>query len=113
MIQLFPNLKKLHLMMWFERDKENPKNMLSQILPYVSELNTLWLMIIPDERFNAVDAYTLFLEVVRLEKLSIRTRSELEKLSIRLVNYNLASTELFLNQLATCCSKLRDLYLSK
>lgn len=78
MIQLFPNLKKLHFMMWFERDKENPKNMLSQILPYVPELNTLWLMIIPDERFNAVDTYTTFFRSCQTRKIvdqnSIRTR---------------------------------------
>lgn len=101
LIQLFPNLKDLYLSICLKKE-EDPKNMLSQILPYVPNLNILNLTINPNESVT-FDASTLLLEVTRLP--------ELEKLSFTLRKFKLENTELFLNQLSTSCPKLRDLHL--
>lgn len=100
-MQCFPNLKKLSLTVGNDED-EDPRNILSQILPHIPGLKTLKLKI---TCFDAQDSYTLLSDITSL--------SDLEELTIELIDFYIESPELFFNQLPTCCPKLRLLRLCK
>lgn len=97
--QRFPNLKKLTLEIHSQPD-EPRRGMLSKILPYVPRLKSLGLVMIGGD-----DSYRLLSDVTQL--------SELEELSLDLLKFDFHFPEFFLNQLPTCCPKLRVLRLCK
>lgn len=104
--QHFPDLKNLTLTIetWPDQPNDDPKDMLSKILPHVQGLKSLYLTLMPGEIY-IYDLLTLLSDVAKL--------SELEELSLDLFNFFIEYPELFLNKLPTCCPKLRVLKLSK
>lgn len=98
-------MEKLYLDIEFDREVKDLEEMLGQILPYVPGLKSLHLEFYSEK--NTDGSYNKdFLEILRL--------SQLEELTIECYRFSsVESPELFLNQLPTCCPKLRVLVLGK
>lgn len=94
---MFPNLKKLSLSL-HGGENNTRRETLSSILPFVPGLKSLELIVECDK--NSFESYTLLSDITKL--------SDLEDLSLRIL-CEVESSKLFLNQLPTCCPKLRVL----
>lgn len=100
-LQHFPKLQKLVLKVDCKHLIE-PQQVLSQILPFVSEVTLFHL------RLKSMPCRPISCNVLS----DVAKFAHLENLSLKLQKSNVTNVDLFINQLVTSCPKLRSLKLS-